>query len=71
MPVSTRFVRVATALPGTDSQADCRGIGGLGIGGLTPIAPDDIGKGIIFIASDDAGFRTGAGLVVDGGSTAQ
>jgi NAD(P)-dependent dehydrogenase (short-subunit alcohol dehydrogenase family) len=33
--------------------------------------PDDIAKGIVFLASDDAGFMTGAGLVVDGGSTAQ
>ena len=29
--------------------------------------PDDIAKGIVFLASDDAGFMTGAGLVVDGG----
>ena len=33
--------------------------------------PDDIAKGIVFLASDDAGFMTGAGLVVDGGLTAQ
>ena len=33
--------------------------------------PDDIANGIVFLASDDAGFMTGAGLVVDGGSTAQ
>jgi 3(or 17)beta-hydroxysteroid dehydrogenase len=29
--------------------------------------PNDIAKGIVFLASDDAGFMTGAGLVVDGG----
>ena len=39
-------------------------IGRLGI-------PADIAKGIVFLASDDAGFMTGAGLVVDGGLTAQ
>ena len=33
--------------------------------------PNDIAKGIVFLASDDAGFMTGSGLVVDGGITAQ
>ena len=33
--------------------------------------PEDIAKGIVFLASDDAAFMTGAGLVIDGGSTAQ
>jgi 3(or 17)beta-hydroxysteroid dehydrogenase len=33
--------------------------------------PDDIAKGIVFLASDDSGLMAGAGLVVDGGSTAQ
>jgi 3(or 17)beta-hydroxysteroid dehydrogenase len=31
----------------------------------------DIANGIVFLASDDAGFITGAGLSVDGGWTAQ
>ncbi|MBV9154258.1 MAG: glucose 1-dehydrogenase [Alphaproteobacteria bacterium] len=33
--------------------------------------PADIAKGIVFLASDDAAFMTGAGLVMDGGITAQ
>jgi NAD(P)-dependent dehydrogenase (short-subunit alcohol dehydrogenase family) len=32
---------------------------------------EDIALGIVFLASDDAGFMTGAGMVVDGGLTAQ
>jgi NAD(P)-dependent dehydrogenase (short-subunit alcohol dehydrogenase family) len=32
--------------------------------------PTDIAKGIVFLASDDAGYVNGAGLVVDGGVTA-
>jgi NAD(P)-dependent dehydrogenase (short-subunit alcohol dehydrogenase family) len=32
--------------------------------------PTDIAKGIVFLASDDAGYMNGAGLVVDGGMTA-
>jgi 3(or 17)beta-hydroxysteroid dehydrogenase len=32
---------------------------------------DDIARGIVFLASDDASFMTGSGLVVDGGYTAQ
>jgi 3(or 17)beta-hydroxysteroid dehydrogenase len=34
-------------------------------------APEDIAKGIVYLASDDSAFMTGAGLVVDGGLTAQ
>jgi NAD(P)-dependent dehydrogenase (short-subunit alcohol dehydrogenase family) len=30
-------------------------------------APEDIGRGILFLASDDSRFMTGAELVMDGG----
>jgi NAD(P)-dependent dehydrogenase (short-subunit alcohol dehydrogenase family) len=33
--------------------------------------PEDIALGIVFLASDDAAFMTGSGLVADGGLTAQ
>jgi NAD(P)-dependent dehydrogenase (short-subunit alcohol dehydrogenase family) len=33
--------------------------------------PLDIAKGIVFLASDDAAYMNGSGLVVDGGVTAQ
>jgi 3(or 17)beta-hydroxysteroid dehydrogenase len=32
---------------------------------------EDIALGIVFLSSDDAGFMTGSGMVVDGGLTAQ
>ena len=32
--------------------------------------PEEIGKAIAYLASDDAGFITGAALSIDGGSTA-
>jgi len=64
------FVSRARSL-GTNDVAEVRQqamarhpIGRLGV-------PEDIAKGIVFLASDDAGFMTGAGLVIDGGSTAQ
>ena len=34
-------------------------------------APEDVARGILFLASDDAAFITGSELVVDGGYTAQ
>jgi NAD(P)-dependent dehydrogenase (short-subunit alcohol dehydrogenase family) len=33
--------------------------------------PDDIAYGILYLASDEAGFVTGSELVIDGGYTAQ
>lgn len=38
--------------------------------GRRPGVPLDIAKGIVFLASDNAGYMNGAGLVVDGGATA-
>jgi NAD(P)-dependent dehydrogenase (short-subunit alcohol dehydrogenase family) len=49
--------------PVRQSVADSVPWGRLGV-------PTDIAKGIVFLASDDAGYMNGAGLVVDGGLTA-
>jgi NAD(P)-dependent dehydrogenase (short-subunit alcohol dehydrogenase family) len=64
------FVMRARALGSNDTEATRKTslamhpIGRLGIA-------EDIAKGIVFLASDDSGFMTGSGLVVDGGYTAQ
>jgi NAD(P)-dependent dehydrogenase (short-subunit alcohol dehydrogenase family) len=58
------FGRVATSLSFTHMARAAHPIGRLG-------TPEDIAKGIVFLASDDAAFMTGAGLVIDGGLTAQ
>ena len=43
--------------------------------GWQPLAkvgnPEDIAKGIAYMASDDAAFMTGSIVVIDGGLTAQ
>jgi NAD(P)-dependent dehydrogenase (short-subunit alcohol dehydrogenase family) len=33
--------------------------------------PDDIAWGVVYLASDEAGFVTGSELVIDGGYTAR
>jgi NAD(P)-dependent dehydrogenase (short-subunit alcohol dehydrogenase family) len=64
------FVMRAKALGTNDTEAtrktslSMHPLGRLGVA-------EDIAKGIVFLASDDAAFMTGAGLVVDGGYTAQ
>jgi NAD(P)-dependent dehydrogenase (short-subunit alcohol dehydrogenase family) len=64
------FVARARNLGSNDVDAARRqAIERLPIGRLGTVT--DIAKGIVFLASDDAGFMTGAGLVVDGGTTAQ
>src|SRR6266850_2162488 len=60
------FVSRARNLGSNDVDAARRlALSGHPIGRLG--TPDDIAKGIVFLASDDAAFITGAGLVVDGG----
>lgn len=64
------FVMRAQALGTNDSEATRKVSTGMHPIGRLGLA-DDIAKGIVFLASDDAAFMTGAGLVVDGGYTAQ
>jgi 3(or 17)beta-hydroxysteroid dehydrogenase len=56
---------------GTNDIEDARrqALARLSIGRMGTVS--DIAKGIVFLASDDAGFITGAGLVVDNRITAQ
>ena len=49
--------------PFKEAMAKTSAVGRLGV-------PADIANGIIYLASDDAGYITGASLVVDGGFTA-
>jgi len=64
------FAMRAQALGTNDTEATRKLSTGMHPIGRLGVA-DDIAKGIVFLASDDAGFMTGAGLVVDGGYTAQ
>ncbi|MFI4998347.1 MAG: glucose 1-dehydrogenase [Reyranellales bacterium] len=64
------FAMRAKALGTNDTEATRKASTGMHPIGRLGVA-DDIAKGIVFLASDDAAFMTGAGLVVDGGYTAQ
>jgi 3(or 17)beta-hydroxysteroid dehydrogenase len=64
------FTMRAKALGTNDTEATRKVSTGMHPIGRLGVA-DDIAKGIVFLASDDASFMTGAGLVVDGGYTAQ
>jgi len=64
------FVSRARNLGTNDVEAACRqAVERLPIGRFGMVT--DIAKGILFLASDDAAFMTGSGLVVDVGTTAQ
>jgi 3(or 17)beta-hydroxysteroid dehydrogenase len=64
------FATRARALGTNDTEATRKASAAMHPIGRLGLA-DDIAKGIVFLASDDAAFMTGAGLVVDGGYTAQ
>ncbi len=64
------FAMRARALGSNDTEATRKVSTGMHPIGRLGVA-DDVAKGIVFLASDDASFMTGSGLVVDGGYTAQ
>jgi len=64
------FVMRARALGTNDTEATRKTSMAMHPVGRLGVA-DDIAKCIVFLASDDAAFMTGSGLVVDGGYTAQ
>ena len=55
--------------PNDIEEARRQALARLPIGRLGTVS--DIAKGVVFPASDDAGFMTGSGLDVDGGITGQ
>ena len=57
-----------TPRPGLRSPSSGDGDGHHAVGRLG--VPMDTAKGILFLASADAGYMNGAGLIVDGGLTA-
>jgi NAD(P)-dependent dehydrogenase (short-subunit alcohol dehydrogenase family) len=61
--------------PKLGAGADGNGISGQAVGQMAPVGhsgtPEDIAGAIAFLASDDARYMTGSGLVIDGGWTAQ
>lgn len=69
MGAQTFVARASKAQSNDVDAARARAIAMHPIGRLGTAA--DIANGICFLASDDAGFMTGSGLVVDGGLTAQ
>lgn len=64
------FAMRAQAMGTNDTEATRKTSVGMHPIGRLGLA-EDIAKGIVFLASDDAAFMTGTGLVVDGGYTAQ
>ena len=64
------FVSRARRMGSNDTQAMRDLVTGTVPWGRLGVA-NDIAKGIVFLASDDAGYMNGAGLIVDGGMTAQ
>jgi NAD(P)-dependent dehydrogenase (short-subunit alcohol dehydrogenase family) len=64
-PIETAMLQEAWADPAIRAER----LGRIPLGRIG--TPDDIAYGVLYLASDESSFVTGAELVIDGGTTAQ
>jgi NAD(P)-dependent dehydrogenase (short-subunit alcohol dehydrogenase family) len=64
-PIETAMLQEAWADPAMQAER----LGRIPLGRIG--TPDDIAYGVVYLASDESSFVTGAELVIDGGATAQ
>ncbi|MFF0225471.1 SDR family oxidoreductase [Streptomyces sp. NPDC004629] len=65
----------AARRPGPAGPADAPGANNQAFAAATPMRrgarPEEVSYGVLFLASDEAGYITGTDLFIDGGYTAQ